>query len=105
MALKIKDATNAKRKDKTMRKTSKTEIQTAYDNARFDIDSLMNLMEMELAKPQAEPNWGHIGTMRHVRHELLELVSHLTGRSVATLREALEELREDTALDNETQNA
>ena len=88
-----------------MRKTSKTEIKTAYDNARFDIDSLMNLMEMELAKPQAEPNWGHVGTMRHVRHELLELVSHLTGRSVATLREALEELREDTALDNETQNA
>ena len=88
-----------------MRKTSKTEIQTAYDNARFDIDSLMNLMEMELAKTQDNPNWVHVGTMRHVQGELLELVSHLTGRSVATLREALEELREDTALDNETQNA
>ena len=87
-----------------MRTTSKTEIQNAYDNARFDIDSLMNLMEMELAKPQDNPNWGHVGTMRHIRHELIELVSHLTGRSIATLREALEELREDTVLDNDTQN-
>ena len=87
-----------------MRKTNQTEIQTAYDNARFDIDSLMNLMEMELANAQDKPNWGHVGTMRHVRGELLELVSHLTGRPVATLREALEELREDAQLD-ENNNA
>lgn len=105
MALEIKDATNAKRKDKTMRKTSKTEIKTAYDNARFDIDSLMNLMEMELAKTQDNPNWGHVGTMRHVRHELLELVSHLTGTPVASLREALEEIREDAQIVNEQNNA
>ncbi|NLW84474.1 MAG: hypothetical protein GXY41_08770 [Phycisphaerae bacterium] len=88
-----------------MRKTSKTEIKTAYDNARFDIDSLMNLMEMELAKTQDNPNWGHVGTMRHVQGELLELVSHLTGRSVATLREALEEIREDAQILNEQNNA
>jgi SpoVK/Ycf46/Vps4 family AAA+-type ATPase len=88
-----------------MRKTNKTEIKTAYDNARFDLDSLMNLMEMELAKPQDNPDWGHVGSMRHVRQELLELVSHLTGRSINTLREALEEIREDAQILNEQNNA
>jgi hypothetical protein len=96
---------NAKRKDNAMRKTSKTELQTAYDNARFDIDSLMNLMEMELSKTNAKPTWGQVGDLRHVRHELLALAVRLTGRSTDTLREALEELREDAELLNGTENA
>jgi hypothetical protein len=75
-----------------------TDSKKAYDNARFDIDSLMNLLEMELAKPQDNPTWGQAGTMRHAREELIELVSHLTGRSIATLREALDEIRQDAEL-------
>jgi hypothetical protein len=102
MELKIKDAKTKKRKDKKM---ATRDAKKAYDNARFDIDSLMNLMEMELAKPQDHPNWGQAGTMKHVKNELLELVSHLTGRSIATLREALDEIRQDAELLNETENA
>jgi len=94
-----------KRKEKTMKTRDTKEIKTAYDNARFDIDSLMNLLEMELAEPQDHPNRGHVLTMKHVKNELLELVSHLTDRSTDTLREALDEFREDSQLLTETKNA
>ena len=81
------------------------DIKTAYDNARFDIDSLMNLLEMTLAELQDDPNWGHVGRMLNVKSELIEVVSHLTGRSITTLREALTEIRKDAQLLNETKNA
>lgn len=79
-------------------KTNAEQIKAAYDRAKFDLSSLMNLLEMELSKTPEHLNWAKVGDMRRFRTNLIEMVSMVTGRSESCLREALDELREDAEI-------
>jgi hypothetical protein len=101
----MKPNKNQTNERKTNMKTNAEQIKAAYDNAKFDLASLTNLLEMELAKTPEHLNWAHVGDMRRFRQNLLEMVSAVTGRSEHTLREALDEIREDAKILNEQKNA
>jgi hypothetical protein len=87
-----------------METKNERDAKTEYQNAKFDIASLLNLLGMELDKTPERLNWGHVGELKHLRQNLIETISGLTGRSEHGLREALDEIRQDAQICDEQEN-
>ena len=66
----------------------------AYDANRRDILAMIDMLRAELdldaERAAAEPrNWGFTGTLGSVRKQFLEVLIMLTGRSEASIEDAL----------------
>jgi hypothetical protein len=67
----------------------------AYQNAKFDIASLLDRIGQELEKTPANLNWGHVGDLTGLRQNLIEALSGMTGMAEHAIRETLDEIRLD----------
>lgn len=95
MALKIKDATNAKRKDKTMKTRNAQEIKDRYNTVKNDIANLLGFFECELTKEKPILDWSSIGTLQKVRGDLISTLAFISGFSEDQINDTLEETRND----------
>ena len=71
-------------------------MKTAYTEAKADIASLLGWFDCELSKEPEKLNWGHIGAWSHVRTELVETLSFISGISEEQIQDSLAEARIDT---------
>ena len=71
----------------------------AYNEAKTDIANLLGWFECELQKQPADLNWGHVGSWNHVRAELIETLSFISGIEQDMIKDGLAESR----IDNEEQ--
>lgn len=69
------------------------DVKTAYETAKKDIANLLGWFECELPKTPDKIDWAHVGTLNHVKENLLETLSFLSGFEVETIKENLEETR------------
>jgi hypothetical protein len=89
---------NKIRKDKNMANAENKKEQTAaqaYQNAKFDIASLLDRIGQELEQTPEKLHWGHAGDMMHLRQNLIEALSEMTGFTEDAIRETLEDIRTD----------
>jgi hypothetical protein len=85
-------------------KTNAKQMKDAYQNAKFDIASLLDRIGQELNKTPANLNWGHVGDLTGLRQNLIEALSGMTGMAEHTIRETLDEIRMDAQRGNEQDN-
>lgn len=67
------------------------DVKTAYETAKKDIANLLGWYECELSKTPNKIDWAHVGTLNHVKENLLETLSFLSGFETSTIKETLEE--------------
>lgn len=72
---------------------AKEDVKTEYQNAQSDIANLLGFFECELGKTPKEINWGHVGSLRHVRQNLMETLRFMSGIEVAEIENTLQETR------------
>ena len=67
----------------------------ALKRARADVASLTDWLECELQK-QTDENvtWATVGTLEHVRENLIETLAFFSGFDEAEIKRSLEELRD-----------
>jgi len=70
----------------------------SYESNRRDIILLVDLLKAELdrhaERAAAEPrNWGFAGDLGSVRRRIIEVLASLSGRSVASIEDALADAR------------
>ena len=80
------------------------DAQTAYQTAKKDIANLLGWFECEMAKGQANINWVQAGTLNHVKENLLETLSFLSGFDIEAIKETLDESRMLEEADAEMEN-
>jgi hypothetical protein len=80
-------------------KNNDEKMKNAYHEAKADIASLLGWFECELQKQPGNLNWGHVGSLTEVRHELLQTLSFISGISEDQINDSLAEAR----IDAETQ--
>jgi len=73
---------------------AKEDAKTAYETAKSDIANLLGFFECELSKTPKEINLGHVGDLKHIRQNLMEILSFLSGFEVSEIEDTLEESRE-----------
>ncbi len=71
------------------------EIQRAYTHTQQDISTLIDWLECELEQQPDDINWGHVGSLKHVRSNLLETLSFVSGFDQKGLEKELEECNYD----------
>jgi hypothetical protein len=71
------------------------DIKIAYETAKNDIANLLGFFECELGKERTVIQWGWVGTLNHVRQNLIETLSFMSGFSEEEIKETLEETRMD----------
>ncbi len=66
----------------------------SYKRARADIASLVDWLECELEKfdTRDDLNWATIGTLGHVRKNLVETLAFLSGFEESEIQRSLDEL-------------
>jgi hypothetical protein len=79
-------------------------LKTAYTEAKADIANLLGWFECELQKQPANLNWSHVGSWNHVRENLIETLSFLSGISEAMITDSLAEARIDANAQTENNN-
>jgi hypothetical protein len=84
-----------KRRDRTMETKNERDAKTEYQNAKFDIASLLDRIGQELEKTPERLNWGHVGDLTGLRQNLIEALSGMTGMAEHAIRETLDEIRMD----------
>ena len=55
------------------------DVKTAHESAKADIANLLGWFECELDKQPADLNWGHVGSLNHIRKNLVETLSFMSG--------------------------
>ena len=70
-------------------------LKNAYHEAKTDIANLLGWFECEMQKEPAKLNWGHVGSWNHVRAELLETLSFISGIEQDMIKDGLAEARID----------
>jgi len=66
-------------------------LKTAYHEAKTDIASLLGWFECELQKEPAKLNWGHVGSLNHIRENLIETLAFMSGFDAKEIENTLEE--------------
>jgi hypothetical protein len=74
-----------------MENAETTKVKAEYAKAKSEIANLMGFFECELAKEPKEVNWGHIGSLYHIRRNLLETLSFMSGIEIKHIENTLEE--------------
>lgn len=69
------------------------DVKTAYETAKSDIANLLGWFECELAKEPESIQWPRVGTLNHVRQNLIETLSFLSGFETREIENSLEESR------------
>ncbi|MDD5458137.1 MAG: hypothetical protein PHF37_01925 [Phycisphaerae bacterium] len=69
------------------------DVKTAYKEAKFDIAHLLEFFSCELTKEPKDLNWAHVGNLKHVKSELLETLSFLSGFTTGQIERTLEEAK------------
>ncbi|MBL7215219.1 MAG: hypothetical protein ISS71_06030 [Phycisphaerae bacterium] len=69
------------------------DVKTAYENAKSDIANLLGWFECELQKEPEIIQWPRVGTLNHVRQNLIETLSFLSGFETREIENSLEESR------------
>ena len=77
-------------------KNNDEKLKNAYAEAKADIGNLLGWFECELGKEPEKLNWGHVGSWTHVRAELLQTLSFISGISENMIKDSLAESRLDT---------
>jgi len=72
---------------------AKEDVKTEYQNAKSDITNLLGFFECELGKTPQEIDWTHVGSLKHVRQNLMETLSFMSGIQVQDIEDTLEETR------------
>lgn len=80
------------------------DVKTAYENAKSDIANLLGFFECELSKERTVVQWGWVGTLNHVRQNLIETLSFMSGFSEEEIKNTLEETRMDADAQTENKN-
>ena len=80
------------------------DVKTAYDNAKTDIANLLGFFECELEKERTVIQWGWVASLKHVRNNLIETLSFMSGISEAEIKETLQECRMDANVQTERKN-
>ncbi len=66
----------------------------ALKRARADVASLADWIECELEKQDdGKVTWGTVGTLEHVRENLIETLAFFSGIDESEIERSLEELR------------
>jgi hypothetical protein len=66
---------------------------TAFRRARADIASLADWFECEMQKyDEAELTWADVGSLEHVRENLIETLAFLSGIEQTDIQRSLDEL-------------
>jgi hypothetical protein len=71
------------------------DVKTAYETVKNDIANLLGFFECELSKKPETIQWPQVGTLNHVRNNLIETLSFISGFSEEEIRNTLEETRMD----------
>jgi hypothetical protein len=71
----------------------KEDAKTEYETAKSDIANLLGFFECELGKTPQEIDWTHVGSLKHVRQNLMETLSFMSGIQVQDIEDTLEETR------------
>jgi hypothetical protein len=67
---------------------------TAFKRAQADIASLADWFECEMQKyDEAEVTWATVGSLEHVRENLIETLAFLSGINTTEIQRSLDELR------------
>ena len=77
-----------------MTTTENNNANEAYQIAKNDIANLMGFVTNELTKPHDEITWGHAGNLQHVRRNLIETLSFLSGIEERSIEETLKDMQE-----------
>lgn len=56
-----------------------TAYRAALFEARKTAQSILEEIDRSRAVPRDQVNWGHVGSMNHVRHELKEILRFMRG--------------------------
>ena len=72
---------------------AKQDVKTEYENAKSDIANLLGFFECELGKTPKEIDWTHVGSLRHIRQNLIETLSFMSGIEIAEIENTLQETR------------
>lgn len=72
---------------------AKEDAKTAYETAKSDIANLLGWFECELQKEPETIQWPRVGTLNHVRQNLIETLSFLSGFETREIENSLEEIR------------
>ena len=73
-------------------------LNKTYTDTKADIANLLGWFECEMQKQPAKLNWGHLGSLEHVRANLIETLSFISGISEDMIKDSLAEAR----IDNES---
>jgi len=60
-------------------KNNNEKLKNAYTEAKADIANLLGWFECELQKQPAKLNWGHVGSLKHIRENLIETLAFMSG--------------------------
>ena len=72
---------------------AKQDVKTEYETAKSDIANLLGWFECELQKEPEAIQWPRVGTLNHVRQNLIETLSFLSGFETREIENSLEEIR------------
>ena len=72
---------------------NKQHMMDAFRRAQADIASLADWIECELAKDSAdEITWASVGSLEHVREDLIETLAFFSGVKQSEIQRSLDEL-------------
>ncbi|MGC9455739.1 MAG: hypothetical protein ACP5HU_12900 [Phycisphaerae bacterium] len=76
-----------------MTEQAREDLTERCKRARADIASLLDWMECELEKDEAdEPTWATLGSLDHVRDDLKNVLAFFSGVETAEIERSLDEL-------------
>ena len=65
----------------------------AYKQTQADIGNIIGWINCELGKyDESAPTWGTVGSLKHVRQNLIETLTFLSGIDEAAIKRGLEEM-------------
>jgi hypothetical protein len=74
-------------------KNNDEKLKKAYAESSADIGNLLGWFELE--KNPTSLNWGHLGSLEHVRGNLIETLSFISGIEIDMIKDSLAESRID----------
>jgi hypothetical protein len=72
-------------------KNNDEKLKKAYAEAKADIANLLGWFECEMQKQTAKLNWGHVGSLNHVRENLIETLAFMSGFDAKEIENTLAE--------------
>jgi hypothetical protein len=70
------------------------DVKTEYQTAKSDVANLLGFFECELGKQPKELHWGHVGSLKHVRENMIEILSFMSNIEKEEIENTLEETRQ-----------